>query len=168
MEVITHYIYLSTKVIINCFIEYKQTLTLRLSLYICTIRKLLYHPLKHPKFLRLLLRLVIHLLQHLQTRYGQLHTIEGGFIKVKFSKENNMLIISIIDNGIGRKGSKEKEKSSAHTSMAMDITRKRIKNLNKKHKTNGSLLVNDYNEELEIGTKILISLPYAIAHNKPS
>jgi len=100
--------------------------------------------------------------------HGQLHTIEGGFIKVKFSKENNMLIISIIDNGIGRKESKEKEKSSAHKSMAMDITRKRIKNLNKKHKTNGSLLVNDYNEELETGTKILISLPYAIAHSKPS
>tara|TARA_B110000908_G_C10031772_1_gene347745 strand:- start:205 stop:711 length:507 start_codon:yes stop_codon:yes gene_type:complete len=100
--------------------------------------------------------------------HGQLHTIKGGFIKVKFSKEKNLLVISIIDNGIGRKGSKEKEKSSAHKSMAMEITRKRIKNLNKKHKTNGSLLVNNYNEELETGTKILISLPYAIAHNKPS
>ena len=100
--------------------------------------------------------------------HGQLHTIEGGFIKVKFSKGNNMLVISIDDNGIGRKGSKEKEKSSAHKSMAMEITRKRIKNLNKKYKTSGSLLVNDYNKELETGTKILISLPYAIAHNKPS
>jgi tetratricopeptide (TPR) repeat protein len=97
--------------------------------------------------------------------HGQLHTIQGGFIKVKFSKENEMLVISIIDNGIGRKGSKANKKSSAHKSMAMDITSQRIENLNKKYKTGGSLLVNDYNEELETGTKVLISLPYAIETN---
>ena len=94
--------------------------------------------------------------------HGQLHTVKGGFIHVSFTKENNMLLISIVDNGIGRKGSKMNQKSSAHKSMAMDITSQRIDNLNKKYKTDGSLLVEDYNEELETGTKVLISLPYAV------
>ena len=97
--------------------------------------------------------------------HGQLHTIEGGFIHVSFTKENGMLQISIVDNGIGRKGSKVNKKSSAHKSMAMDITSTRIENLNKKYKTEGSLLVEDYNKELESGTKVLISLPYAVESN---
>jgi hypothetical protein len=77
-----------------------------------------------------------------------------------------MLVISIVDNGIGRKGSKGKKNSTTHKSMAMDITSQRIESLNKKHKTSGSLLVDDYNEEFETGTKVLISLPYAIEFNK--
>jgi len=98
--------------------------------------------------------------------HGQLHTIEGGFIKVKFSKENNMLVISIVDNGIGRKESEGKNNNTDHKSMAMDITSQRIESLNKKHKTSGSLIVDNYNEEFETGTKVLISLPYAIEFNK--
>ncbi len=97
--------------------------------------------------------------------HGQLHTIDGGFIHVSFAKEKEMLIISIVDNGIGRKGSKANKKSSAHKSMAMDITSQRIDSLNKKYKTDGSLLVEDYNKELETGTKVLISLPYAVESN---
>lgn len=97
--------------------------------------------------------------------HGQLHTIDGGFIHVQFSKQDDMLLISIIDNGIGRKGSKANKKSSAHKSMAMDITSQRIENLNKKYKTGGTLLVEDYNKELETGTKVLISLPYAMDTN---
>lgn len=92
--------------------------------------------------------------------HGQLHTIEGGFIHVSFTKKGNLLNISIEDNGIGRKGSGANKKSSAHKSMAMEITRDRIENLNKKYKTEGSLLVEDYDLKLETGTKVLISLPY--------
>ena len=97
--------------------------------------------------------------------HGQLHTIEGGFIKVSFVKDGNMLVITIIDNGIGRKGSKVKKKSSAHKSMAMDITSERIKNLNKKYKSEGSMVVEDYDKVLETGTKVVISLPYTIDRN---
>lgn len=97
--------------------------------------------------------------------HGQLHTIEGGFINVSFSKKDDMLIISIVDNGVGRKGSRINKKSSAHKSMAMDITSQRIDNLNKKYKTEGSLLVEDYDKELETGTKVLISLPYTVDTN---
>lgn len=97
--------------------------------------------------------------------HGQLHTIEGGFIHISFKKNNNMLMISIIDNGVGRKNSKTNKKSSAHKSMAMDITSQRIDNLNKKYRTEGTLVVEDYNKELETGTKVLISLPYTVETN---
>lgn len=92
--------------------------------------------------------------------HGQLHTIEGGFIHVSFTKVEGMLHITIEDNGIGRKASKAKKKSSAHKSMAMEITAERIENLNKKFRTDGYLHIEDYNKELETGTKVLISLPY--------
>lgn len=92
--------------------------------------------------------------------HGQLHTIKNGFIHVSFKKKNDMLVISIVDNGVGRKGSKANKKSSEHKSMAIDITSQRIEHLNKKHNTDGSLLVEDFNKELQNGTNVLISLPY--------
>ncbi len=92
--------------------------------------------------------------------HGQLHTIQEGFIKVHFYKKNNQLKIDIIDNGIGRKVAEMNKKSKAHKSMAMKITKDRIDNLNKKYKTEGFLKIEDFNKTLEVGTKILISLPY--------
>lgn len=92
--------------------------------------------------------------------HGQLNTTEGGFIHISINKENEMLQIVIIDNGIGRKGAESNKKSKAHKSMAMDITRERIDNLNKKYRTEGILKVEDYNKLLNTGTKVLISLPY--------
>lgn len=92
--------------------------------------------------------------------HGQLHTIEGGFIRISFEKVNDMLEITIEDNGIGRKGAENNKKSKDHKSMAMQITQDRISNLNKKYRTDGTLFVEDYNKVLQTGTKILISLPY--------
>jgi tetratricopeptide (TPR) repeat protein len=94
--------------------------------------------------------------------HGQLHTVEGGFIRVLFSKnkKENMLQVEIIDNGIGRKASISNQKSKAHRSMAISITTERIKNLNNKYKSTGSLNIEDYDKNLETGTKVLISLPY--------
>ncbi len=98
--------------------------------------------------------------------HGQLHTIEGGFINVSFKKLNDMLSVHITDNGIGRKGSMTNKKSKAHKSMAMQITRERIDNLNKKYKTSGSLDIQDFNKTLETGTKVLILLP--LREEKPN
>lgn len=97
--------------------------------------------------------------------HGQLHTIEGGFIRIVFRKEKDMLLILIEDNGVGRKASSEKKKSSAHKSMAMSITKDRIDNLNKKYRTEGFMEIEDYNKSLETGTKVLISLPYRVDSN---
>ena len=97
--------------------------------------------------------------------HGQLHTIEGDSISVHFSKEDGMLCISITDNGIGRKKSRALKKSSAHNSMAMDITGQRITHLNRKYKSDGKLEIEDFNKELQSGTKVLISLPYTTDTN---
>jgi sensor histidine kinase YesM len=97
--------------------------------------------------------------------HGQLHTVEGGFINVLFSKNNSMLEISIEDNGIGRKNSEKNKKSKEHTSMALNITRERIDNLNNKYKTSGYMIIEDYDKDLETGTKVLISLPYQVEAN---
>ena len=97
--------------------------------------------------------------------HGQLHTVDGGFIHVTFRKMGEMLEIKIEDNGIGRKKSSELKKSSAHKSMAMDITRQRIDHLNRRYKSDGSMSVEDYNKELETGTKVLILLPYTTDTN---
>jgi tetratricopeptide (TPR) repeat protein len=92
--------------------------------------------------------------------HGQLHTIEGGFINVNFSKEGNYLIIKIEDNGIGRKGASQNKKSREHKSMAMKITSDRIANLNEKYKSNGFMELEDFDKEKETGTLVRISLPY--------
>ena len=93
--------------------------------------------------------------------HGQLHTIEGGFIRIRFRKNENMLEVLIEDNGVGRKNA-VKKKSKAHTSMAINITRERIKILNSKYKTSGTLVIEDFDKNLETGTKVLISLPYEL------
>ncbi len=99
--------------------------------------------------------------------HGQLHTIpEGGFIKLTFAKNNNMLEVTLIDNGIGRKGAELNRKSKEHKSMAMSITRERVNNINKKYKTDGFLKIEDYNKTLETGTKVLLSLPYRTDNNQ--
>jgi sensor histidine kinase YesM len=99
--------------------------------------------------------------------HGQLHTVEGGFIKIIFKREKEMLHIEIIDNGIGRSNSEKNKKRKDHTSMALNITKERINNLNMKYKADGYLIIDDFNKELQTGTKILISLLYQVDTNSP-
>ncbi len=94
--------------------------------------------------------------------HGQLHTIEGGFIRIRFAKKKGMLNITIEDNGIGRDSSRQNNKSSAHKSMAMEITRERIDNLNSKYRTEGFMRVEDYDKINHTGTRVLIALPYNV------
>jgi tetratricopeptide (TPR) repeat protein len=92
--------------------------------------------------------------------HGQLHTVQGGYIHVFFSRVDNLLQVSIEDNGIGRSGAQQNKKSKAHKSMALKITRERIENLNNKYGTEGYLLIQDLDLDRKTGTKVLISLPY--------
>jgi tetratricopeptide (TPR) repeat protein len=91
--------------------------------------------------------------------HGQLHTIDGGFIRIVFSISNNMLHIEISDNGIGRKKASQNKKSKEHHSMAMNITEERISILNKKYLTNGKIEISDFDENKETGTVINIEIP---------
>lgn len=92
--------------------------------------------------------------------HGQLHTIDGGFIHVRFTKDEEMLHVMIEDNGIGRKGSKNNKKSAEHKSMAMKITQDRINNLSYKYKILGRMEMEDFDKEKETGTLVNIYLPY--------
>ncbi len=92
--------------------------------------------------------------------HGQLHTIEGGFIHVRISKDEDLLHIMIEDNGIGRKGSENNKKSKAHKSMAMKITQDRIDNLSYKYRIQGRMEIEDYNKEEQSGTLVNIYLPF--------
>lgn len=92
--------------------------------------------------------------------HGQLHTVDGGFIRITFTKKRKMFHIKIEDNGIGRKSAELNKKSKLHKSMAMKITKERIDNFNKKYKTDGFLKVEDFDTVLQTGTKVVISLPY--------
>lgn len=92
--------------------------------------------------------------------HGQLHTVEGGFIHVRFTKDEEMLHVMIEDNGVGRKGSKSNKKSAEHKSMAMKITQDRINNLSYKYKILGRMEIEDFDPEKETGTLVNIYLPY--------
>ena len=94
--------------------------------------------------------------------HGRLHLKEDGFINVHFYKEGSMLHITVIDNGIGRKGAEMNKKSKEHKSMAMKITKDRIDNLNKKYRSDGYMQIEDYDKEAQTGTKVLISIPYRV------
>ncbi|MEN9699953.1 MAG: hypothetical protein RLZZ301_1151 [Bacteroidota bacterium] len=91
--------------------------------------------------------------------HGQLHTVKGGKIWVDMKEENGQLVISIQDNGVGRKKSASTKKIRTHKSMAIDITKERIAILNKKYKFNGSLTMTDLDLNKETGTIVTLVLP---------
>jgi hypothetical protein len=97
--------------------------------------------------------------------HGQLHTLIDGCINISITEENKMLQIIISDNGVGRKGSKNTQKIKSHNSMAIDITRERIRIINQKYKTNGNLKIRDYDELNEIGTEVIIIIPLKFENN---
>jgi sensor histidine kinase YesM len=97
--------------------------------------------------------------------HGQLHTLIDGCINISITEENKMLQIIISDNGVGRKGSKNTQKIKSHNSMAIDITRERIRIINQKYKTKGNLKILDYDELNEIGTEVIIKIPLKFENN---
>jgi tetratricopeptide (TPR) repeat protein len=97
--------------------------------------------------------------------HGQLHTLVDGCINITITEENKMLQIIISDNGVGRKGSKNTQKIKSHNSMAIDITRERIRIINQKYKTKGNLKISDYDELNEIGTEVIIKIPLKFENN---
>ncbi len=62
--------------------------------------------------------------------HGLMPKNNGGFIKVDFKYTDNLLTISIIDNGIGITNSLNKKKSS-HTSRGLELIHERVNLLNK-------------------------------------
>lgn len=82
-----------------------------------------------------------------------------GYIVVNFRIENEYLVCEITDNGVGRKKSKERNKTKVHESIGMEITKKRLDFHNKNiSKSNLKIIdLEDVNGNA-IGTKVIIRI----------
>jgi LytS/YehU family sensor histidine kinase len=100
--------------------------------------------------------------------HGLRHKINGvPSLKLNIKKTDNLIHISLIDNGIGRKAANEinKDKNQNKTSLGLSITRERIDRLNQLYENKASLEIIDIDTEDEAGTKILITLPLLTLEN---
>ncbi len=85
-------------------------------------------------------------------------TGENGSLHILIRKVSNFIVISVADNGVGRKRATEfKDKNSEHTSRGIEITLERIKVLNDKYNLKSKAEIIDS----ENGTTAIISLEIA-------
>jgi tetratricopeptide (TPR) repeat protein len=89
--------------------------------------------------------------------HGMEEVENDGKIDVRFSLQDNKLVMEIVDNG---KGMSAKGRAKEHSSLAMEITRERIYLLNRKTK-GMTIAVNDAyeNKENRRGVRINLSIP---------
>ncbi len=95
-------------------------------------------------------------------KHGLLHKKTDRRLIIKFEKEENKLIISIDDNGIGRVRSRElnKIKYKKHQSFAMEANSKRLEILKNKFNDISFHVIDKYSPlEEPIGTLVNITLP---------
>ncbi len=91
--------------------------------------------------------------------HGQLNIVENGHIHIEFKEENEMLFVKIEDNGVGRKESARKNLKKDHKSMALNITKERVKILNKKYRSKATVEIGDLQEGEYSGTLVELNLP---------
>jgi ligand-binding sensor domain-containing protein/two-component sensor histidine kinase len=95
-------------------------------------------------------------------KHGLLHKKGEKELQINFQKQDNYLICSILDNGIGRKHAqqiKERQKEM-QTSFSTRATQKRIQLLNTVNNQNIELEIKDlYKNEQACGTHVLIKIP---------
>lgn len=95
--------------------------------------------------------------------HGLIPKKEKGLISIAFSLENESLICTIEDNGIGFNKSKEIKESlvSVHKSMALDITKKRLEMMeaSTSQKANVEIEEHKNNQGEILGTKVVLNLP---------
>jgi sensor histidine kinase YesM len=86
---------------------------------------------------------------------------EKGHIRISFRQEDNSLICSVEDNGIGREGAKKNQKHKTHESRALSITERRLALLESKNGVTASYEIIDLydNSHHPLGTKVIFRLP---------
>lgn len=85
---------------------------------------------------------------------------DKGHIDVSFRIENEQLICTITDNGVGRKASAAMKLVSVQRSSGINITRERIALLNKKHDATSTVEIQDLADEdgKAAGTRVILKL----------
>lgn len=97
--------------------------------------------------------------------HGLRHKPDKGNITISYRVQNKKcMLITIEDDGVGREKAEEIEKKKEHHSLALSITKDRLKVLSKKYNSKFELKVKDLkNEDSQaVGTKIEIILPYKL------
>ena len=85
---------------------------------------------------------------------------EKGWVKLKYERQNTLIIITVEDNGIGINSSVKKDISD-HKSFALEATQMRLKMVHKKEKTNYLFEIIDKSEleKGDRGTIVRYSIP---------
>ncbi len=83
-------------------------------------------------------------------------SIKDGKIVINFSIKKDFLQCSITDNGIGLSQSKLNKKASDHNSIAVEVTKERIKSLSNKNLFTISEIIEN---KTVIGTKVFFRIP---------
>ena len=95
--------------------------------------------------------------------HGLMHLEDDGELLISFDKQDDLLLCTIQDNGIGRDQAKENKSKSAiqRKSHGMKITSERLRLLDKLKGRGGEVEVIDLYSELRQskGTKVMIKLP---------
>ena len=91
--------------------------------------------------------------------HGQLNIVENGHIHIEFKEQNEMLYVKIEDNGVGRKESEKRNSKKDHKSMALNITKERVKILNKKYRSKATVEIGYLQEGKYSGTLVELNLP---------
>ncbi|RYY54943.1 MAG: hypothetical protein EOO09_12485 [Chitinophagaceae bacterium] len=95
--------------------------------------------------------------------HGLMPKEDGGIINLSFRCKEDILRITVTDNGVGRAMAAElKSKSAtAHKSFGMSITHERIELINQMYKTNMSVMVNDLVDANgdPAGTEVVLDIP---------
>lgn len=96
-------------------------------------------------------------------KHGLLHRESEKILTINFEKKDNLLLVAIDDNGIGRKRSEElnKIKKEKHQSFASQANEKRLEILNKGIANKMAVTITDKQTANGIasGTTILLSIP---------
>ncbi len=102
--------------------------------------------------------------------HGVIPSKEMGMIQIDFSIQDQSLVCSIQDNGIGIQASRAiKENSvSVHQSMALDITKKRLQMIASSMAQKAEVIIEDLTtlQAGQTGTRVILHLPIQYLDNK--
>lgn len=96
--------------------------------------------------------------------HGLMQKKQNGYLEIELFAEGKLLFCKITDNGIGRKKAGELKSKSALTykSMGMNITADRIAMLQRHHKNENFIVINDLvlPDGSVAGTEVIIKIPF--------
>ena len=93
--------------------------------------------------------------------HGFLHKQEKGHIQMSIREKDQQILVTVEDDGIGRKQAAALRKQTRHQSHATQITKDRLKIIQKRLKQNTELLVKDLLDQNQqvTGTQVQLNLP---------